>query len=141
MPLGEKLYEEHGTGNAVSVKAIPSGTAAIMDFTFTSKVTGYGRLKGKVGTNRATVEILAGGEGVASGVGRGVMKFGKGETVAWERVGINTVKGDHPFYVAVLRFTTTSRQLAWLDGLIGVVEGEIDSDLHNIHRTAHAWVF
>ena len=141
MPIGEKLYEESGSCTGVSLKTLHGESAAVMDFTFRSKVKGLGRLKGKSGTNHATVEILAGARGKVDGVGKGILVFGKDETVTWHRVGINTVKGGRPVYAAVLRFATTSPELNWLNDIIGVVEGEIDEELNIIKRAAYEWVF
>lgn len=141
MPIGEKLYEERGRGSGMSLKDTHGCDAAIMDFTFTSEIQGFGRLKGVSGKGRATVEILAGTSGVANGVGRGFITLGKHEVVVWRRVGVNTIKTDQPVYVAIMVFETHSEKFRWMNNLICVVEGEIDADLDQIKRTVYEWKF
>jgi hypothetical protein len=134
--LGEKQWEEKSKAVGMSVKSIgPEGVR--FEHTFTGTIKGFGRFPS--GTNMGTVDFVVAPDESFSGSGQGIFTSQGGEAVTWKihLFGKREKGKDKSF--GILKFWTTSKKLAWLNGTIHALEGIDDPKTMEGSDTGYQW--
>ncbi len=120
--LGKMIGELKGkiTGNRVlSVECCPKIESSFQE---TGKI-----LEVEV-TSMGTFWAILKEDGGLYGEGQGVLFTNDGEIVTWTGQGVGKMKGKGTEWRASVFFNTSSKKLAHLNSIIGVVEYEIDQE-------------
>lgn len=133
--LGEKIGETQGKITGVRVIQGPDGQPRVeTSFQGSGKV--YGVETSELGSYTAQLTPA----GVLQGEGQGVVMTKDGEGYSWRAHGVGrpTGKGMAAHWSASLVFQTTSQKLARLNGVLGVVEWDVDEN-GNAKGSLHEW--
>ncbi len=121
--LGDKFYEAEG--RITNRRVLPSEGAPQVESTFEE----MGKLFGVAGRNIGTYQATARPDGTLYGQGQGVWMGSDGGMVSWTGQGVGrfTERGGQTFRGS-LYFQTASPNLVRLNGVVGVIEYEVDEN-------------
>jgi hypothetical protein len=123
--MGDKIGEE--SGKVIGTRILPGGDGKYvkMEVTIQMQGTYFGRNGTDMGTYVAYERI----PGQVYGEGQGIFMTEDGEGVIWNGMGVGTPtgKGMGMKWSAAVTYQTTSKKLARLNGIVGMVEHETDA--------------
>lgn len=135
--LGDKIYE--WTGKVQGMRILPADAeGSRMEITFAGSVQGHGRLAPFKGMGTATYVAVARPDGMFYGEGQGiVMSDTNGFDV--KGFGLGRLSGGKFIYRGAVTFHSTSPDLKWLNGVVGVHEYEQDMNTQEVKFTCYEW--
>ncbi len=123
--VGDKIGE--ASGKVIGTRVLPGegGRFVRMEITIQTQATYFGRKGTDMGTYVAYERI----PGQVYGEGQGIFMTDDGEGVIWNGMGIGTPTGDGMGmkWSAACTYQTTSKKLARLNRIVGMVEHETDA--------------
>jgi hypothetical protein len=123
--VGDKIGE--ASGKVIGTRVLPGegGRFIRMEVTIQTQATYFGRKGTDMGTYVAYERI----PGQIYGEGQGIFMTDDGEGVIWNGIGVGTPTGEGMGmkWSAACTYQTTSKKLARLNGIVGMVEHETDA--------------
>ena len=121
---------------SIAVKSIgPEGVR--IEHTFTGTIKGFGRFPS--GTNMGAIDFVVAPDESSSGSGQGIFTSKDGEAVTWKiHLFGKREKGRNKSF-GILKFWTTSKKIAWLNGTIHALEGIDDPKTMEGSDTGNEW--
>jgi hypothetical protein len=128
LPIGQKIFEEKWKPLGMTVKSTGSEGITI-EMTSSGELTGFGPANDMKGTIVGTIIDTRGSSGISTGTGQGILNTTGGDMGIWKIMyaGRPTGSGGQK-WIGTVTFMTMSKNLAWLNDMICVLEGGGEAD-------------
>jgi len=120
--LGEMIGELKG--KIIGMRVLPMECCPKIESSFQD----VGKILGVDVTDTGTFWSLFKEDGGIYGEGRGMLMTNDGEIATWKAQGIGKMKGKASDYRASVFFNTSSKKLARLNDIVGIVEYSVDEE-------------
>lgn len=136
--LGEKIFEVTGKVQGQRILAADV-EGPRMEITFAGPLAGHGRLATFKGMATSTYVAVARPDGVFRGEGQAMVTADGGEGFTLSGMGVGRLRGGKFSYRGAVTFRSSSPNLNWLNGVVGVFEYEQDISSQDVTFTCYEW--
>jgi hypothetical protein len=138
MPLGEKLWEDHGRVTSRAVKRV-SAEEVVMEISTAGDFKGFGRAAGIDGKFVATGTVESDAK-VRRTLFHEVFTTSEGENILIRGYQLGKTEGKRAKSVSTLTFATKSDKLSWVNDLMLVRKSDLEVTQDDFVGEIYEWI-